>query len=204
MATIDFLAGENFTIASLSGSGLGFYGSAFGASVLVGEYQQTTFITNSNGTTQGPQVDNVKWLNSASGIVGSATSGIALTAIPNYLATLNIRFTHSSPVLVQNAVVRGYDRVSIDNAPTGVTLKGAYFVHPNNTQNNDGSGSTTWTTLAGSSTYLSLPASPGLSGLSPNGPSTSSVQHDYYIGLSASPNSVGSKSLGLYVSLEYL
>lgn len=204
MASIDFYAGEDFNINNLASSGIGFFGGSFGAAVLVGEWQQTCWITNSNGTAQGPQVDNVKYLDSASGIVGSASSGIALTCIPNYLSTLNIRFTHSSDVLVQNAVVRGYDRVNIDNAPSGVTLKAAYTVHPNTTQVNDGSGSTSWTTLAGSSTYLTLPDSPGLSGLSPNGPSTSSVQHDYYLCLSASPNSVGSKTFGLYISLEYL
>jgi hypothetical protein len=37
-ASINFLAGEDFVIQSLSGSGLGFYGDdGFGASVRVGE-----------------------------------------------------------------------------------------------------------------------------------------------------------------------
>ena len=78
MAQIDFLAGGgSFQIANLSGSGLGFYGGGFGYSVEVGSWQDTTFITNSVGTLQGPQVNNVKYLNIGSGIVNSAKIGRA-------------------------------------------------------------------------------------------------------------------------------
>lgn len=205
MAQISFFAGEGFNIANLSGSGLGFYGAAgFGASVAVGEYQDTTFITNSNGSIQGPQVDNVKYLNNGSGIVGSSSSGIALTAIPNYQATLQIHFNHSTPVKTQNVQLRCYDRSNINNAPSGVTCKVAEVVHPGITQTNTGSGNTTWTTLAGSGTTLTLTASPGVSGLRPNGASTTATDHDWYLCISQSPDSIGSKLSALYVSLEYL
>ena len=76
MAAINFYAGENFSIANLSGSGLGFYGGGFGFSVAVGEYQDSTFITDGNGTSQGPQVDNIKYMNTQSGIVNGASSGV--------------------------------------------------------------------------------------------------------------------------------
>ena len=207
MASIDFYA-DSFAVQNLSGSGLGFYGSSFGASVNVGEYQTTTFITNGNGTTQGPQVNNVKYVNSMSGIVGSATSGILLTSIPNYLATLNIRFTHSSAVQVQNAKLRIYDRSGINNPASGVTTKVAELIHLGETQTNVGSGDTTWVTPAGSSIIMDLSPSPGLSGtLAGNGTNStaSASRHDWYTVISASPDSVGSKTLyGLYVSLEYL
>lgn len=205
MAQISFYAGEDFNINNLTGSGLGFYGSAFGDSVNVGEYQATTFITDSNGTSQGPQVDNVKYLNSASGIVNSSSSGIPLISIPNYQATLNIRFTHSSAVRVQNAKARIFDRASINNPASGVTTKFAEIIHPNTTQLPTGSGDTTWHTPAGSSVVVDLVASPGTSGFSPNGISTSDTQHDWYAAISASPDSIGSKTqYALYVSLEYL
>lgn len=205
MALLQFFAGEGFNIDNLNGSGLGFFGSAgFGASVPVGEYQGTTFITNSTGTVQSSQVDNVKYANAASGIVGSSSSGIALTAIPNYQSTLNIRFTHGTAVQTQNVKLRIYDRDSVNNDPSGVTCKVAEVIHPNTTQINDGSGSTTWYTPTGSSVIMDLVSSPGTSGLSPNGPSTTDTQHDHYICLSASPDSVGSKLFALYCELEYL
>lgn len=206
MATIKFYAGENTNIQELSGSGLGFYGAAgFGASVPVGEYQGRTFITDGNGTSQGPEADNVKFLNSQSGILGQAGTGIHLVCIPNYQATLNIRFTHSSAVKTQNAEVRIYDRSNINNPASGVICKVAEIIHPNQTQNNSGSGDREWLTAAGSSVPVPLVASPGASGFRPNGVNTTDQRHDWYLAISASPTSIGSKTkFGLYASLEYL
>ncbi len=206
MALISFLAGSDFTINDLAGSGLGFYGDAgFGASVQVGQYQGRTYITNAAGTAQGPEVDNIKWSHPGSGIVGQTGSGLALRYIPNYQATLNIRFTHGSAVKVQNAAVRIFDRVNPDNPASGVTTKTAQLIHTNNLQDNSGSGDVTWNTPGGSAVVQSLVASPGTSGLSPNGPNTSDTQHDWYLAISASPDTIGSKTqYGLYTSLEYL
>lgn len=208
-AAISFLAGQGFTIQDLAGSGLGFFGDAgFGASVQVGSYQGHTYITNGAGTTQGPEVDNVKYLNAGSGILGQAGSGIALTAIPNYQATLNVRFTYDTAVKVQNAVARIYDRSNIDNPASGVTTKVAEIIHPDTTQSNNGSGDTTWLTPGGSGVTVSLAPSPGVSGLYAGNGSNSlwtDAQHDWYLALSGSPDSIGSKTqYGLYVSLEYL
>src|SRR4051812_1344666 len=99
MATIEFYAGENTNISNLSGSGLGFYGSnGFGYSIPVGSYNGRTFITDSTGTDQGPEVDNCKYAGTSTVIVGQTGSGINLLQLPNYLATLNVRFTHTSDV----------------------------------------------------------------------------------------------------------
>ena len=95
MASIDFYintAGFEYDL-DLSGSGLGFFGdSGFGSSVEVGKYQGSTFVTDGEGSIQGAQAKNVKYLNPGSGIVGAASSGIGLQAIPNYQSTLNVRF----------------------------------------------------------------------------------------------------------------
>ena len=206
MALISFLAGENFGINDLSGSGLGFYGdNGFGASVEVGSYQGHTFITNSTGTAQGPEADNVKWSHPGSGIIGQTGLGLPLRSIPNYQATLNIRFTHGSVVKTQNAQVRIYDRTNINNPASGITTKTAQIIHPSTTQGLTGSGDTIWNTPAGSGIIQVLANSPGTSGLSPNGPNTTDVQHDWYLAISASPDSIGSKTqYGLFASLEYL
>jgi hypothetical protein len=208
MATVTFYA-NNYVINDAAGSGLGFYGDAgFAASVSVGSYQGRTFITNGAGTTQGEEANNVKFLNAGSGILGQSGSGVALTAIPNSQGTLNIRFTNATAVKVQSATLYGYDRSNIYNSPSGVVLKAAELIHPTSTQVNNGSGDTTWTTLAGSGSTLSLCPSPGPSGLyAGNGSNSqwSATQHDWYVALSVSPDSIGSKTaFGLAMELEYL
>ena len=49
MASIFFEILDNTHIQSLNGSGLGFYGSSFGASVSTNDYQDSTYLTDENG-----------------------------------------------------------------------------------------------------------------------------------------------------------
>lgn len=199
--SIDFYSNN----IAIGGSGIGFFGSAgFGSSVAVGEYQSSTYITNENGTLQGAEINNVKYVHPSSGLSGAST--LALRNIPNYKATLNVRFTSTSPVKTQNAQVRIYDRSNINNNPSGVTTKVVEIIHPSTSEAGLlGSGSTTWSTLAGSGTTLSLASSPGSSGLSPSGINTVDTRHDWYLAVSASPDSIGSKTqYGLWIQLEYL
>lgn len=206
MASIDFFA-DNFGVQNLNGSGLGFFGTGFGRSVAVGEWQGTTFITDGNGTTEGAQVNNIKWAHPNSGSINGAAE-VVLTAIPNYLATLNVRFTHSSDVQTQNCKLRIYDRSSINNAPSGVTCKVAELIHPDTVQNDNGSGDTSWLTPVGSAVVMDLAPSPGLSGIYAGNGSNSTVtstRHDHYLAITASPDSIGSKNqFALYVEMEYL
>ncbi len=204
-ALISFLAGESFTINNLSGSGLGFYGAnGFGYSVAVGSYQGRTFITDSTGTAQGPEVDNVKYLNTSGVVLGQTGSGIHLLRLPNYLSTLNVRFTNDTNVQVQNAKFYVYDRSSKNNDPSGVTCQVAEIIHPNLNQDFTGSGDSTWITAHGSGQTVDLVGGPGPSGMSVNGTTTSSYQHDWYLAISATPTSVGAKTFGGYMELEYL
>lgn len=205
-AEITFWAGESANINNLSGSGLGFYGDGgFGASVQVGAWQGRTFITNSAGTAQGPEADNCKWVSSTGVILGQAGSGILLTQIPNYLASLVVKFSYDSPVRTQNATFRAYDRVSASNPASGVTLAAYNVIHPDSGQTATGSGGSTWTIFTPTgNTPMSLHASPGTSGLSPSGSNTVDDEHWWFIALSASPDSIGSKTFGGYISLEYL
>ncbi len=205
MAAISWYANN---LQLLPGSGLGFYGDGgFGASVSVAAWQGRTFITSSNGSYQGAEVNNVKFLNTASGILGQTGSGIPLLTIPNYQSTLNPRFTHTSAIKVQNCNLYCYDRTNINNDPSGVTLMAAELIHPTITQNNTGSGDSTWTSIHGSGQTLSLAPNPGVSGqYSGNGSNSlwTDTTHDWYLALSASPTSIGSKvNFGAYLSLEY-
>lgn len=220
MATWAFMAGSDFTIDNLSGSGLGFFGAAgFGSSVTVSAYNDKTYITNGAGTIQGAECDNVKFANSGSGYVAGASSGISLTCIPNYQATLQLRFSHDSAVQVSNVKLRIYDRSNVDNPASGVTVKVAELIHPNITQDNSGSGDTVWigtsvngqtgtATVGGSGIVVTLANSPGPSGLFAGNGSNSSLSnkvHDWYVAISASPDSIGSKTLfGLFCECDYL
>ena len=206
MATLTFLTGSpaNFPINNLSGSGLGFYGSTFGNSVQVGAFQTTTWVTDSNGTIQGPQCNNVTWTHPSSGSINGAAS-VALNKIPNYLCPLNIRFTNATAVVTQNSKLRIYDRSNINNDPSGVLCKVAQVAHDSFSQSVNGSGDTSWSTPTGSSVILAIAFdNPQTSGGRYNGATGSDTQHDYYFALSSSPNSIGSKTFALYFQLEYL
>lgn len=207
MAAIDFYieAGGDFNIDT-AGSGLGFYGSSgFGTSVAVNSYQDTTYVTDDDGDLQGPQANNVKWVHANSGQVDGATI-LGLQYIPNYQSTLNIRFTHSSEVQVQNTELRIYDRTSIDSGASGVLTKVAEIIHPSTSQVVQGSGDTSWYSPAGSSVTVPLADSPGTSGeYAAAGSVRPDTRHDWYAALSASPTSIGSKTnYALYVATEYL
>lgn len=211
MATIQYFAGQGTPTEIAAGSGLGFYGSGgFGTSVTVSEYADNVYITNSAGSTEGPQANNFKWITSDEGGVGSGTingsPNLPLRHLPNGQATLNIRFSHGSAVATQNAEVRCYDRTNINNAPSGVTMQAAEIIHVDPSQGaTSGSGDLDWTAIAGSGSVLDMVSSPGTSGERINGDDTTDTQHDWFVVLSPKPNSVGSKNLvGLFVSLEYL
>jgi hypothetical protein len=213
MATINFitLGGGNYTISPLNNSGLGFFGAGgFANSVSVGAYQDTTFVTDGNGVNQGPQVNNVKWVHPSSGQLLGGTN-LALTSIPNYQGTLQIQFLNATACRLQNSKLFIYDRVNTNNLPSGVTCSVSNLIHPGTSQGVGGSGLSNWETPAGSSYSLlsqfanGNPFSPGTSGNSTNGGSTVDTEHDYYVAITASPNSIGSKTyFGLLFSTEFL
>lgn len=200
--SIDWYSGTTFL--PIGTSGLGFYGDGgFAASVPVGSFQGRTFVTDSAGVLQGWECNNVKYLSSPSGILGQTGTGIALTAMPNLQASLQPRFISSTAVKTQNVRFQTYDRSSISNNPSGVTVRVAELVHPGVSQTNNGSGSTTWSSPLGTS-YMQLTASPGLSGFRPSGASTTDTSHFWHLAISVSPDSIGSKLFAGYLSLEYL
>ncbi|MGI0023167.1 MAG: hypothetical protein ACRD9Q_09940 [Nitrososphaeraceae archaeon] len=209
-ASIDFFHGNGTT--AIGASGVGFFGATFGSSVQVASYQDTTFITNGGGTVNGGSLINNKYPGNSSGVVIDGGSEVQLSGEPTNSGTLNIRFTFDSAVQTQNEDFRIFDRTDIDAGPSGVTCKVAQLVYGGSgvdpttgeaqawNATDDG-----WRTLAGSGTTAHLLTSPGSGGLSPNGTGTTDTRHDWYMNLSATPQSIGSKTLfGAYTSLEYL
>lgn len=225
-------AGGDNLIRHDLGSGIGFYGLDFGVSVPVGSQQTTTWITNSNGTDRGARLNNTAKV--ASGINNnnkgtvSVNGGlpIELDKLSNYLCPLNIRFTHSTPVRVQNGKLRIFARdQGIQNPASGVTTWVYEARKPTSAPNVTslafrGVTDFVWKEFdTVDITDLRLTESPGVSGtntsvldtdtglgyLSRSGIEHVSMQHDWYVALSSEPEGIGSKTnYALYYTVEYL
>lgn len=253
MASITFLsqvnAGETQnTINHTAGSGLGFYGAGYGVSVPVGQTQDSTWVTNSNGTATNqyelwntkngdPSTDTGTSVSNGKVQSGGSTTKIELDHLANYKAPLNIRFTHTEAVRVQNCKLRIFDRNNIDKHASGVVTYVYESRHPAKEVSAEalthrGTAGHYWSEFdsadSATPTDMVFTSSPGVSGLNsttadqstlskfPNNGVTTpaptflgtlhqSDQHDWYLGLSAQPTEIGSKTnYGLYFTLEYL
>jgi hypothetical protein len=216
MATqITWWGSDGTNLNSLAGSGIGFYGAGgFGASVLVGAWNQRSFECDSSGLLQGNELWNNQYLNPTGVILGQAGSGIPLNCIPNQQAVLNARLTTDSPVRTQNCTFSIYDRVSPSNPPSGLVAAAYEVVHPGSGQTPTGSGGPgtpvisgahSWWTWGGAPTgAMPITASPGTSGLRPSGASTVDSRMDWFFALTCSPSSVGAKLFGAWLYAEYL
>lgn len=223
---------EGELINHSAGSGIGFYGSNFGVSVPIGTRQSTTFVTNAVGANQGSQLNNTTMVTSGdSNTMGTVSvngaSAINLDRLPNYLCPLNIRFSHSSPVRVQNCKLRIFDRNNIANHASGVVTYVYEARHPSSLQTISNLSHRGRPTLNSwyefdsldAMTDMQFTASPGVSGTNTNTQDTNASlgwvtqegslhaasRHDWYVALSSEPVTVGSKTqYGLYFTVEYL
>lgn len=193
--TIDWYGGDgsNEIVPAESGEfdTLGFFGAAFGFSIRVGEWNNTCRVTNDNGTTDNGQIPNLRWANTSGAFVASDLIARELNQIDNDEATLRVRLNTDSDVTTQNSAFRAFDRVNIANAPSGVTVNACEIrkipADP------VGSGDSNWTTVAGTGA------------LSFDDQTVASGTHAWYVGISASPTSIGEKTdLGFYFETEFL
>lgn len=237
MAEIKFYAnikdqsGDGELINHSAGSGLGFYGNGFGISVPVGSQQTTTFVTNANGTSEGARLNNTSLVSSGTPLTAgtvsiNSASAINLDRLPNYLCPLNIRFTHSEAVKVQNCKLRIFDRNNINNHASGVVTYVYESRHPATSQSvsnlsHRGRVENSWYEFdpVNAMADMAFTSSPGASGKNTNSQDTSptlgyssnegslhtSTRHDWYLALSSEPVTIGSKTnYGLYFTVEYL
>lgn len=238
MADIKFYAniiaasGDGELINHSAGSGIGFYGSTHGVSVPVGSQQTTTYITDALGVNEGSRLHNTAMQVLGSGSTKGKVSidgatAVDLDKLPNYLCPLNIRFTHTEPVRVQNCKLRIFDRNNINNHASGVVTYVYEARHPATVQtvtnlSHRGRSETSWYEFdpATSMTDMVFTSSPGASGKntttsdissptlgysSTDGSSHQSSRHDWYLALSSEPVTIGSKTqYGLYFTVEYL
>ena len=196
MAEIKFYANlpggnQQTLIDHTQNSGIGFYGSSFGVSVPIGQVQSTTYVTNANGTAQGLALNNTQYANDndnrnqAPGKAVCDTIGstpLNLNNVPNHLCPLNIRFTHTESVRVQNCKLRIFDRNDINNHASGVVTYVYESRHPltshtvgNLSHKAPGRTSDTWVIFdpALPMADMAFTNSPGTSGLNTSSTDTS-------------------------------
>ena len=204
MSVIKMYIAEN-DITIDAGEALGFYGFAgFGSPLSLNETNGRTFVADTTGATAKEECDNCRRSSASGVIVGQVGSGISLLNLPNYLTTINLRFTHPTAVLIQNARLVAFDGTTLATAPTGLSVYGAETIHTSRLQTDTGTGDSVWTLMQGSGLQLDLVASPGTSGISPLGPATTDTRHDWYVALSAIPTTPGDKTFSFRADLEYI
>jgi len=162
-------------------------GAAFDAAITVSEYQDTTHVESSVGADDsvGDKPKNVKFISAAGGGGGDSQADWGdgtedIDAITEAECTLKINFAHGSSVITENAIFYAYDGTTTTEVPTGVTFQ--CFEQ----------GDIVFTNAEGSAAALSLEDN------------TTDTSHDFFIGVSASPESVGLKeAFKLRIELTY-
>ena len=211
MPTLEVYVGEDQVLPA--GAALGFYGDdGWNDPIGLGEFNGRTFVTDPGGASENFECNNCKLLatgswsgvGGASGVIlGQVGSGLLLDEVPNYLATLNVRFTHGQNCSVQNAVFFAYDGSNPDNGPSGLGVFCAEIMHTGEVQDNTGLGDDVWRRVNGRINAIDLIDSPGTSGLRPDGPLTIDTRHDWYVAMSVSPTRPGNKGFSFCFECEY-
>jgi hypothetical protein len=171
---------------------IGFYGPGFGLSVRVGDFNENTYRTTEDGQTNGNALPNLRWANTSGAFVANEILATPLLEVLNSEATLRVELITDVAVTTQNATFRAFDKSSIDNAPSGVDVFAAEI---RNVVGPVGSGDQDWTVnLGGSGVVLSLDDQ-----TNPN------TTHNFWIGLSSTPTSIGEKTnFAFYFETEFL
>jgi len=162
---------------------IGFYGTSYGDKVTVNSYQDSHHLRTSSGNDTdacvGPHMTNLKYISGSTvSISGSNETNISNVATGD---CIRIRFTDgSTSVSTENVKFYSYDGTTDATAPTGLTPKCLT------------TGASAWVTPTGSAGYM------------PMADQGSEINHDYFVGLSATPTSVGEKTdFAWKISLDY-
>jgi hypothetical protein len=164
-----------------------FAGAAFDSAITVGSYNDTTHVESSVGAddSSGNTPNNVKFISATGGTSGDSQADWGdgtedLDAMTTAEATLKITFADEASVTTTSCIFYAYDGSTTTAVPTGVTFYAAE------------QGDANWTNAEGSGAALTI------------ADDTASTSHDYYIAVSASPESVGEKTaFALRIELTY-
>lgn len=193
-----------------SGYMLGFFGDRGSPSTIaIGEWNGTTYMVDpDDGDSAEVQTYNLKYANASQVYIDGLDTPIALSKVPNYQSTLNVRFKNDASVRILIARCRFYNRdKTVDDPPEGVDIKVFELAHLGVRQVVPAfnKGDKTWR-QATSGEWLRFSRSPGPSGIYGGTTGTyPAKRHDWFMGISVSPRDIGGRSkLGLQFSVEYL
>lgn len=154
-----------------------FANGSFDGAITVGAYNDSTHVESSGGAddSSGNTPNNVKFISAAGGTGGDSQADWGdgtedLDQILDAECTLKITFADASSVAITNHIFYAYDGSTTTAVPTGVTFYAAE------------SGDANWTNAEGSAAALTITDS------------SAATSHDFYIAVSASPESVGDKT----------
>lgn len=211
MADLEVYVGEDQLLPA--GAALGFYGGGgWDDPIALNQFNGRVFVTDPSGVTENFECNNCKLLATGSWsgvggcsgvILGQVGDGMSLDEVPNYLATLNIRFTHGAACAVQNATFWAYNGSDSEQGPSGLAVFGAELIHTGEVQDDTGIGDEIWHRIGGRARAIGLVDSPGTSGLRPDGPLTVDTRHDWYLAMTVSPTRPGDKMFAFQLELEY-
>lgn len=151
---------------------IAFSDGTFGHSITVGTYNGGTHVRNSGGTDDSASNSphNTKYLTSTTmSLNGGSSANLSTLTTAN--SPLKITISESVNITVTNVKMYAYDGTTDANAPTGMNV---YLAEQ---------GDTAWVQAHGSGNALSL-----------NDQTTAATSHDFYVAISVSPTSIGTKS----------
>jgi hypothetical protein len=159
----------------------------FDSKITVGAYNDTTHVKSSVGANDSSAntPNNNKFISQSGGTGGDSQADWGdgtedLDAITTAEATLKINFADGASVVTEDAIFYAYDGSTTTAVPTGVTFQCAEV------------GDANFTNAEGSAAALTI------------NDDTASTSHDYYIVVSASPESVGLKdAFSVRIELTY-
>lgn len=148
-----------------------FAGSTFGSAITVGAYNDTTHVESSVGANDSSAntPHNNKYLTSNTVSLNGAGS-TSLNAASTAACALKINFSDAASVTTTGHIFYAYDGTTPATAPTGVTFYAAE------------QGDANWTNAEGSAAGVTVTDD------------TAATSHDYFLLISASPESVGAKT----------
>ena len=154
-----------------------FAGGTFGAAITVGQYNSSTHVESNVGAddSSGNTPKNSKFISQTGGTGGDSQVDIGggtvdLDSISTANCPLKINFSHGSSVVTTGHILYAYDGSTISAGPTGVTFLAAE------------QGDANWTAAEGQSAGVTITDD------------TTATSHDYYLLITASPDSVGAKT----------
>jgi len=154
---------------------IGFYGpGGYGSPIQVGSYNDQMHIRTSQSDDSDacapPHLTNLKYVNDNEVSINGG-SPVALTSVVQENC-IKIQVSSDSNITIVGSRFYAYDGANVDNPPTNITFKAFKL------------GDTTWSQPHGRANALDCGTS-----------TTPATQHNFYIGMSLSPNSTGAATL---------